>query len=129
MTSATVRTVGQHCQVFVLLFLFFYFHLTVKVLLCISQPHPSTPPSVHPSHLSDSSVQLRDERMCGHLLQQVGKQTVQRKSGDEGRDRARGHSPYGGPVLRPSLCLYRPQAQLIKLTSDPMWWPLGHHMT
>lgn len=51
------------------------------------------------------SAQPRDERMIQHLLQQVGKQTVQRKSTDEGRDRAWGHSPYGGPVLRPA-CVY-----------------------
>lgn len=36
--------------------------------------------------------------MVGHLLRQVGKQTVQRKSEDEGSELARGHSPYGGPA-------------------------------
>lgn len=115
------------------------FYFSTSVALSMSNWVSVDP--IHPSPLYSSlscpttspvwhcSVQLKDERMIRHLLQQVGKQTVQRKSGDEGRDQAWGHSPYGGPVLRPGMCLYRPQAQLIKPTSDPMWWPLGHSMT
>lgn len=69
-----------------------------------SQPATHTPKfklSVrhrHRPHLFLHSTRLGDERMIGHLLRQVGKQTVQRKSEDEGSEQARGHSPYGGPV-------------------------------
>lgn len=115
-----------------------WFDLFLLYLNCqCPTEYQSTPsiwaPSVHLSVTTSPvwrcSVRLKDKRLIRHLLRQVGKQTVQRKSGDEGRDLARGHSPYGGPVLRPGMCLYRPQAQLIKPTSDPMWWPLGRTMT
>lgn len=109
--------------------LFISFHRIVSDQPSISRPHPSL--AEYFTCLAWlCRVHLEDERMIRHSMWQVGKQTVQRKRGDEGRDQACGHSPYVGPVLRPGLCLYRPQAQLMKPASDPMWWPLwGQSMT
>lgn len=69
-----------------------------------SQPATHTPKfkasvrHLHRPHLFLHTARLGDERMIGHLLRQVGKQTVQRNGEDEGSEQARGHSPYGGPV-------------------------------
>lgn len=86
-------------------------------VICIALTCSSIPP--------DSEMKEWSDTCCGRLENKQSREKAKMKAASRLED-----IPHMVALSqRPGQCLYRPQARLIELTSEPMWWPPGASTT